>query len=637
MSQDTLYSTHIFLFPFKWEIKSNQKIDQIKRFEELLLGDLNRLTPGWFTHTFQLDYISQYNEYTYFYDYVREILYDVDSTPLDPNLQGKANFKQLLKHYEFNFSEEASYEIKVANRNLPYTLDIGSLTLNLYEMGVGVITFFLKNTHASQSSPKDILKINQYGRRIYPPFLALPTSEIGKSYDMGKEEEYWKEGVTISQNIELAEHIWIRPKKESEPFTELKQNFREDFSSYKKKKKLKHGPFLLPNFIQGLFFNTSQQPKTQEPEHLKANSDSVLIKPVLDDRMFVVSWYGGIGELQKNARKGYLGKPIEEGEELKDPPFYKHKDFRKIGNYWGHFWYQFLFVDSSGPSLEDSLMASRQLDKHTYWRWAPSTYYGICRYSMVTLTDELKQLGPMAVLAQHVESIYYKMAELVLVQRACILKFADEVTHLSYFAREHSPNDTKTYEELTYKVTTLYENFLRFTNKVYFREVTAQEQGIEMYNMLQEHMNLDAQVKDLKADIEQLHTYIHLLKDKQDKEREEATTNKLNAITILGSFLLLPSFVLTMYSLEQYEPSKSDHPFTHYLVIISGLLILGGISWLLVDRIGERAMDIPKEEKIQRRIWLLRRVPTWAVIMLVFLLLVVMILLPFIFQQLNLS
>ena len=170
-----------------------------------------------------------------------------------------------------------------------------------------------------------------------------------------------------------------------------------------------------------------------------------------------------------------------------------------------------------------------------------------------------------------------------------------------------------------------------------FSEVTAQEQGIEMYNMLQEHMNLDAQVKDLKADIEQLHTYIHLLKDKQDKEREEATTNKLNAITILGSFLLLPSFVLTMYSLEQYEPSKSAQPFTHYFVIMVGLLTLGGISWLLVDRIGERAMDIPKEEKIQKRAWLLRRLSTWVIFGLVLLLFVVMILLPFIFQNLNLS
>ena len=588
MSKETLYSTHIFLFPFKWESKEGLERNRISHFEKHLFGDRENLrahskpkTPGWIHSGFQIDYLTQYNEYTYFYDYVREILYDLKDSPLDKaSKKGIEATPQLLKHYEYNFTCDVCFELKVPEykREKPYRLDLSSLTLNLYEMGVGVITFFLRNGLEDQSDPQDILNINQFGRRIFPPFLPISSKLIGRFFEIGSTQDEWKNALGILQNIELATYIRLYPKEQLESFEEGTQCFFENFSRYGDKYRLKTGPFILPSYISCLFSQT-QHLYTQEPEY-KYSDEGVLIKPVLDDRMFVVSWYGGIEKLQETRTRKIRSR--DTGEKSKKPEFYRQVDFSRVNNYTGHFWYQYIFIDHSGPSIENRDMAHSQLMDHTYWRWTPSTYYGVCRYSFVALTRSLKGLGNSAFLAQHIESMYYKMAELVLVQRACVLHFADEVTHLSYFMRENPEKDSTTYKELTQKVTTLYENFLRFTNKVYFREVTAQEQGIEMYNMLQEHMNLDAQVKDLKADIEQLHTYIHLLKEQQDKIQEAETSDRLNSLTILGALFLLPSFILTIYGFNTFEKFTKNISTWEAIGVILGLFGLGISSWFLV-------------------------------------------------------
>lgn len=45
------------------------------------------------------------------------------------------------------------------------------MNINLYATGVGFLSFYLKNEDCTQNSPEDILAINQYGRRIMPPFF----------------------------------------------------------------------------------------------------------------------------------------------------------------------------------------------------------------------------------------------------------------------------------------------------------------------------------------------------------------------------------------------------------------------------------------------------------------------------------
>lgn len=52
------------------------------------------------------------------------------------------------------------------------------MNINLYATGVGFLSFYLKNEDCTQNSPEDILAINQYGRRIMPPFSMIQDYEM---------------------------------------------------------------------------------------------------------------------------------------------------------------------------------------------------------------------------------------------------------------------------------------------------------------------------------------------------------------------------------------------------------------------------------------------------------------------------
>lgn len=60
-----------------------------------------------------------------------------------------------------------------------FSLNVSKIYLNLYENGIAVLGFFLDNKNYDQ--PTDILKINDFGRRIYPQFL----DAVGKKQDSG--------------------------------------------------------------------------------------------------------------------------------------------------------------------------------------------------------------------------------------------------------------------------------------------------------------------------------------------------------------------------------------------------------------------------------------------------------------------
>ena len=284
----------------------------------------------------------------------------------------------------------------------------------------------------------------------------------------------------LSQEKELAQSIWFEKAK-----TPL-GGYAEDFSRYKDATYFKEDPFLIPLFIEKLFPERFFSIKTEGA------------KPVFDDRMFVLCWYGN---------DSFAKKLSENREYLKDG--------------W---WYRFVFVDGSTKTCQNDEMIEEQLKKSVNPRWSGyRTFYGASRYSFVCLTDTLKTLktNDAEFIVHHFQTIYYKMVELVLLQRACLLHFSDKVTDIS----SKLGGDETT---LNQDVNVLYQEYIRFVNKIYFREITAQEQGIELYNLLQTQMGIAENVAALDNEIKELHDYVSL---KEDRKRNELDNerNKLES------------------------------------------------------------------------------------------------------------
>lgn len=538
MEKPELFSYHIFMFPFKWEDRGHSDFD-LKRTWGKGFGD-------WERKQLTLD-AESYNEYNYFYPHVREVMYD-----LGEDLKTKDNLENdgLIRHYEYQLPEQSlrvTYNIECKGKP-PYQLKVDSIHLNIYSTGTGILVFHLRNF--LHPKPEDIIKINQFGRRIYPPFFSLDKKSVITGEPNTQEDLF--EG---TKKYELADKIWLEGLSNS-------ASLKEDYSKYLNKATYLHGPFRLPAFISGLFpakFFYTHRKALEDPNEANPQAYKIYLRPVLDDRMFVICWYG-------NDILPHLLKRFTPGGE----------GYAYTRNDW---WYRYVLVDGEGRTLQNQEQLGETTKAHTYARWVDSgTLYGMSRYSLVMLTGKLNKAddekGVPDFLVRHLQTLYYKMAELSLVQRATVLSYADKVTHVSDLTRK--PSRKKEQAEVLDQIEELYSRYILFVNKIHFREVTAQEQGIEMYRLLQQHMNLDQEVSDLDSEIEELHNYARLASEKRSAEQ-------LKKLTVLGGFFLPLGFFASLFGLgalpDDFLHGSFHRPFWSRVIGIFSFSIL---FWLLI-------------------------------------------------------
>lgn len=445
------FSFHTFMFPFRWKVAN--LVD--KPFSEQI--DLNSICYGHSSNwervgippTNEKESDDLYNERNYFYEFVHPTLYDDNSDT------------SLIRHYERlepKLSESISYRIVCGEDKQEYALDVQAINLNLYSSGVGMLSFYLCNTR--YPNVQDVLAINQYGRRVFPPFIG-----------------------DVKTRFELAHKIEIDG---------LNGVYSEDFSRYTNNVK-------------------SNTPASFIPKMVHEVAENIELQPVVDDRMFVLCWYKN-EEWAGKFQKGY-------------------DDFIKRDEDW----YKFVFVDNySGLSCQNEKMRQEIIKKATYERWQNyASLYGISRYSMVYLTND----SCPSHLTNYFETEYARMAELVLMQRATVLRFSSEVTSISKLS------GGKGFGE---RVSSLYKEYIRFENQMYFREISAQDQGIEMYQKLYDAMNLKEQVEKLDEEIQELYNYVTL--------REDRRTNKTMSLLTWITTIFLPVTVIAGYfSMNDFE------------------------------------------------------------------------------------
>ena len=236
------------------------------------------------------------------------------------------------------------------------------------------------------------------------------------------------------------------------------------------------------------------------------------IRPIIDDRMFVISQYHN--DALSNRMKNYCDTTEEY--------MYENDDF----------WYEYIFVDGNGKNCQSRYMTKEFIKQSTYDRWVEyGTLFGITRYSFVVLTDS-GFFGKNVILS-HTQTMYFQIFSLLLAYRATIIEFSDEIQDIT----------SKPDEEIITEAKELYKRYLNFLNKLYFKEVTAQDQGIELYNKAMQIMDIPKYMNDLDNEINELHSYVDMLEEKKRNK-------KLDAITYLGGAFLPLSLVLGFFGVN---------------------------------------------------------------------------------------
>lgn len=498
-----MYSYHIFYFPFKWAKKEVPEgtMTQLTDFSQIrFLNNGKWVRPAVAEsqendgnktdkNNVSLDAQVLYNEKNYYFRFVHDVLYD----------SGDGN-DNLVMHFERKEPQEKDvrYLIKVSGREKPYSLKVDAININLYKTGVGMMSFYLRNDDESQCDTRDILNINQYGRRILPPF--------------------WSE-VNAEKRQELSEYLEI-----SGLDTEIS---KEDFKSYTVDE-----PWTATSMLDSL---------------LKDLTDNLTLTPVIDDRMFVMSLYKNddMSRLSLSAADAYCNP---------SSPF-------------SEFWYKYLFVDTGWPTCQNDEMMRDLLRSHTYLRWQKwNSLYGVSRYSFVYLTNS----GVPSYLVDYFMTTYARMMEIALVQRASVLCFSNEVTTLT-------KRGDWTLEKLSEHVDSLNEEYIRFINRMYFNELTSQDQGVELYGMIRQKLDIDSYVEELKDEIEKLHDTISF---KVERSRNE----KAETLNFMAAILLPVSIVTGFWSMNMSLFCNVKSNWLSFAIAV-GLMILGlAFSIFLIRR-----------------------------------------------------
>ena len=153
------------------------------------------------------------------------------------------------------------------------------------------------------------------------------------------------------------------------------------------------------------------------------------------------------------------------------------------------------------------------------------------------------------IVKNHFHYLYFQMAVLTLMQRASILRFSNEATRMVSVL--NNPN-----LKAQRAVKIFYKKYLAFINNIYFREISPQEQGIELYAMLREAMQIDTNANDLKSEITELNNYALMIES--SKQSREATW--LNWIATL---FLPSSFLAAIFGFSNF--SNGDEHFIDFI------------------------------------------------------------------------
>jgi len=542
MSENDFFT--IFVFPFKYDCKERKDLTPFNAAEKLLKEPAN----SWVPEHFKLSNAENYNEFNYFHPFVRQVIFNrdknsgmdylkrIDYIRLEVVFCKKSRLEDAVKkldektqlaffnlrtRYEEFFYEKTPEGLVTRIKNDFYandsvkeqlirlvidnwvigtvTTDVKSIDLHLFDNQIGLLTITTEKKDKDKNviTFDDFLRYNDIARRVYPPYLGPKHNTDTLKYDTN----------LLPISIEL-----------------LKENgegIKECFDPVKLATEGKDILYL-SEIIQKLLLPFKLQEKDYKAMGEIKDHTAIYFTPFTDDRMFIVSYYADKALANKISKRCCDSYVYENSTD----------------------WYQYIFVDGNFPNIANPALMKELIRKHTYNRWVNlGSLYGICRYSLVMMGDNSEFCKN--VLKQHMKSMYYQMALIVLFQRAMLLKFSDDIFHIT--------SQKLNLEDLQEHTSKLHGNFIKFINKYWFIEVTPQEQGIEMYNQWIGLLNLDKLYQEVEKEISELAKHVDNKVEFEIMRAETKRTKRIEMITLYGFPLAVIALIIALW--QAYAPA----------------------------------------------------------------------------------
>ena len=256
----------------------------------------------------------------------------------------------------------------------------------------------------------------------------------------------------------------------------------------------------------------------------KATDKTMYIEPIIDDRMFVAGYYINkefTSELTEHTDNGYRF--------LADASQRRISDNKNSAAEW----YRAVFVYGGSCSCQSQDMLYDMISEHTYDRWAEyGSLTGISEYSMITVTGSADDY-----LARNFLTEYVEMMILVLAQRASLLSFERMLSDSAMGKRD---------------ICEIQGYYVKFQSQLLLKEVTPQQQGIELYNMLLDNLFIQEQAEEIEKQIEALSAQ----KSSKSEYRENlilfllAILSIFDAVNCLADWMVVGGFYWLRFSVS---------------------------------------------------------------------------------------
>ncbi len=444
----------------------------------------------WKYHSYKFENGIDYNEFEYFYPHIRRILFS------NKELSSGEISRGFLK-LEDNVKVNLSYQVinELVSPEIDITLPLKQIYLHLFENGTGLLAFEI-DVNEPTYSLQDYLIFLDLGRRIYPPF-------VDSHYEIKKNNKHshaFDSNSAISTN-QCPSQIKINGLG-------INENYIENFEFNKNRADYGYLSNIITDLLDMQNFSYS-------------NGD---YWPLVDDRMYCHTYYDIFATHEYplnghflNLLKNYFREPLDK-REINDA---------------GEIWYMMIFIDSDYPTCGNRFMINDLIDSSTYKRWTDwGGFYGFSRYSSAFISNS----HAVPYFKDHFESMYYQLALILFFYRGSLLSFSERAIEIA--KKIKSSSSIKELQKLQ-------EDFLLFENKYWFKEVTAQDQGIEIFDLWESKMRNNILLSDVKEGIVELFEYF-------DAKREKDVSRKLAILTYIGSFLIPLNIAIAIISIADH-------------------------------------------------------------------------------------
>ncbi len=255
-----------------------------------------------------------------------------------------------------------------------------------------------------------------------------------------------------------------------------------------------------------------------------------------------------------------------------------------------------------------SAFEQRWVEPRTYLRWAHlGTYYGYSEHGACQLVS-IQDGGPP--LWRHFAGIYCDQALLLLYLRTTTFRFSSWLSDLS--ARAHSAGEAD-WHAFREEFSRLRWNFVLFTNLYEFPLLSSQQQGVEMYSIQREFLDVDSLFQEIQREV-------YVFDDYLSQRNSVDLVESAGRLGILGSFVALVGLLFASWATfdffwapmsAQGTPQASTPKF---LLIAIAVLVVCWAAWIglvlrsnylhrAVDRWADRLrVDLRAQETLLGRV-----------------------------------